>query len=202
MPFPGPALGTIKDSETTEGASTFKSAWEAKRTDTSQDILARFHLWASMHPERVDRRAFNVADGILEAVTWERAWPGVCAYFGLRGVPPDGSLRSSKEWVLSRKGQWRRLGEGKVQQALEATGWDFMDAVMGAAAGGKSVDRQYDLSACRVVGFTEKMDTVRGYHIAFDRECFFLLLPFSDSYCTVLDVGLTLVGMRNAGIIP
>lgn len=36
--------------------------------------------------------------------------------------------------------------------------------------GGMSVDRQYDLSACREVGFVEKVDAVAGYHIVFDRE--------------------------------
>lgn len=79
------------------GGTTLKSAWLAKRTDTSQDILARFHLYASMHPDAVHARAFNVADGIPEVVTWEMVWPGVCSYFGLRGVPPDGMPRSPKE---------------------------------------------------------------------------------------------------------
>jgi hypothetical protein len=183
VPFPGPPLAETK-AYTPEGGSTFRSAWEAKRTDTSQDVLARFHLFASMHADRVHARAFNVADGIPEVVTWGGVWPGVCSYFGLQGVPPDGTLRSPKEWMLERRGEWGRLGKGKpeeekIQNALEATGWDFMDAVMGAAAGGMSVDRQYDLSACREVGFTEKVDTVAGYHIAFDRMCFSLLPSLS-----------------------
>lgn len=38
--------------------------------------------------------------------------------------------------MLERRGEWKRLGEGKVQRALEAMGWDFTDAVMGAASGG------------------------------------------------------------------
>jgi hypothetical protein len=170
VPFPGPRLGEVKE-QTPEGASTFKSAWVVKRVDTSQDILARFHLYASMHPDAVHARAFNIGDGIPEVVSWELVWPGICAYFGLQGVPPDGTLKSPKEWMLQRRGEWARLEGQKVQKALGATGWDFMDVVMGAAAGGRSVDRQYDLSACREVGFEEKVDTVAGYHIAFEREC-------------------------------
>jgi hypothetical protein len=178
VPFPGPALGEVKE-HTLEGASAFKSSWIAKRTDTSQDILARFHLYASMRPDAVHTRAFNIADGIPEVVTWEVVWPGICAHFDLKGVPPDGTLKSPKAWMLEHKGEWARLEGERVQKALEATGWDFMDVVMGAAAGGKSVDRQYDLSACREVGFTEKVDTVAGYHIAFDRECFALMPSLS-----------------------
>lgn len=45
-----------------------------------------------------------------------------------------------------------------------------MDVVMGVKSGGKSVDRQYDLSACREVRFEERVDTVGGYHLAFERE--------------------------------
>jgi len=49
--------------------------------------------------------------------------------------------------------------------ALEGTSWAFVEAVTGNA----KVDRQYDLSRIREVGFEEKIDTVEGYHLAFDR---------------------------------
>lgn len=44
-------------------------AWRALHTDTSQDILARFHIYASLHPTQTTERAFNVVDG--PATTWE-----------------------------------------------------------------------------------------------------------------------------------
>lgn len=43
-------------------------AYEAFHTDTSQDQLARFQIFASLHPDKVSKRAFNVADE--EAVRW------------------------------------------------------------------------------------------------------------------------------------
>jgi hypothetical protein len=178
VPFPGPKYHTelagreLRDGEAGEQENT---AWTAKRTDTSQDILAKFHLFASMHSDAVHTRAFNVADGIPEVVSWEVVWPGICAYFGLKGVPPDGSMRSFADWMKERKGEWAEWEEkmGLKKGALDGTGWEFMDAVMGVSSGGKSVDRQYDLSACREVGFHEKVDTVEGYRVAFDRKYYF-----------------------------
>jgi len=35
--------------------------------------------------------------------------------------------------------------------------------------GNAKVDRQYDLSRIREVGFEENIDTVKGYHLVFDR---------------------------------
>lgn len=140
-------------------------AFRALHTDTSQDILAQFHIYASLHPVAVSKKAFNIADG--EVVTWEQVWPGICDWFGLKGVGPDPSKKTGSEWVQERKGQWGAWVEenGLKPGALEATSWDFMSAIMGAI----TFDRQYDLSACRKVGFEETMDTVKGYTKAFDR---------------------------------
>lgn len=140
-------------------------AYKALHTDTSQDILAQFHIYASLHPEAVSKKAFNIADG--EVVSWEQVWPEICDWFGLRGVGPDPFWKTGAEWVQGQKGQWgswvkdNELKEG----ALEATSWDFMSAIMGSI----TFDRQYDLSACRDVGFQEKTETAKGYHRAFER---------------------------------
>ena len=40
-----------------------EAAYNALHTDTSQDILSRFHIYASLHPGAVSKRAFNIADG-------------------------------------------------------------------------------------------------------------------------------------------
>ena len=64
-----------------------EAAYKELHTDTSQDILARFHIFASPHADAVAGQAFNVADG--DVVTWEEIWPGVCSWFGLKGVGPD-----------------------------------------------------------------------------------------------------------------
>ena len=142
-----------------------EAAYNALHTDTSQDILARFHIYASLHPDAVSKRAFNIADG--DVCTWKQVWPGLCAHFGLKGVGPDSSRSTGAEWMQKHKdgwGQWvreNRLKEG----ALEATNWGFMSGIMGSI----DFDRQYDLSACREVGFREMVPTTMGYALTFDR---------------------------------
>lgn len=122
MPFPGPKFFTDKAGREGEQENT---AWTAKRCDTSQDILAKFHLYASiMKPEAVHTRAFNVADGVPEVVSWETAWPRICTWFGLKGVPPDGTMESFATWMRERKDQLGKWEEemGLKKGALEGTG--------------------------------------------------------------------------------
>ena len=141
-----------------------EAAYKELHTDTSQDILARFHIFASFHADAVAGRAFNIADG--DVVTWEQIWPGVCSWFGLKGVGPDQSRSTGTQWVQEHKGQWNAWVKehGLKEGALEATSWDFMAVIMGI-----TFDRHYDLSACRQVGFDETVSTVKGYTLAFER---------------------------------
>ena len=110
-----------------------QESYTALHTDTSQDILARFHIFVSLHkdPEAtVSGRAFNIADG--EATTWEREWPEICAWFGLRGGPPlaGGQKQSfsAQAWMEEHQGIWREwVGRhGLKEGALEGTSWKFM----------------------------------------------------------------------------
>jgi hypothetical protein len=50
-----------------------------------------------------------------------------------------GTLKSLKEWMLDHKGEWIKLKGERVPKVLEATGWDFVDVVMGAEAGARSL---------------------------------------------------------------
>ncbi|MDI1492514.1 MAG: hypothetical protein OHK93_003728 [Ramalina farinacea] len=140
-------------------------AYKSLHTDTSQDILARFHIHASLHPDAVNGRAFNVADG--EAVSWEAVWPEICKYFGLNGVAPDPSKSTGAQWMREHRPQWAKWikNKGLKEGALEGTTWDFMGMLMG----GMNFDRQYDLGECRKVGFKEEIPTAMGYALAFDR---------------------------------
>ncbi|MCJ1408086.1 hypothetical protein MMC19_002159 [Ptychographa xylographoides] len=144
-----------------------EEVWKAVHSDTSQDVLAQFHVFASLHPEEVSERAFNIADE--QEVTWEKVWPGICDYFGLKGVGPKrsgpGEVTGS-EWVQAHKGDWDRWAQenGLKEGAFERSSWEFMDAIVGIPFG-----RQYDLSAARKIGFEQQTTTVGGYHKAFDR---------------------------------
>ncbi|KAI9799136.1 MAG: hypothetical protein M1833_004176 [Piccolia ochrophora] len=143
------------------------TAYRALHTDTSQDILARFHIHCSLNSGRTKRKAFNIADGAT--VSWEDIWGGLCQFFGLKGAAPDPSHKkpTGAEWMHGHRPQWAGWVKkhGLKEGAIEGTSWEFMGGMMGAM----TFDRQYDLSAAREIGFREQVDTVAGYHLAFAR---------------------------------
>lgn len=148
VPFPGSA-----------------DAFIALHTDTSQDILARFHIFASLHPDRVAEKAFNVADG--PACTWEEVWPKVCEYFGLSGLPPSGDVAfSAEKWMEEHRRDWAEWVRmyGLREGAIEATGFEFVQQVMGIP-----FRRDYDLRRSREVGFMEERPHYEGYWRCFDQ---------------------------------
>ncbi|KAK3115278.1 hypothetical protein LTR53_005549 [Teratosphaeriaceae sp. CCFEE 6253] len=141
-----------------------EQAWTALHTDTSQDILARFHILASLKPGETSERAFNVVDG--PATTWSEVWPEVCAYFGLRGAGPvDGEPFSAKSWMEGHQGEWSSWvsTNGLKGGALEGTSWKFMQDVIGIP-----FRRDYDPSASRTIGFGEERAHAIGYTNTFD----------------------------------
>lgn len=143
-------------------------SWKAKRSDTSQDILAKFHLFASLHPDQVAGKTINVADE--EFTTWENLWPEVCAYFGLKGVGPsfakEGKL-NGVEWVMAQKDNWDAWvdSNGLKQGFVENSSWDILGAVFAWVV----FDKQYDLTVSRELGFKESAPTIEGYITAFNR---------------------------------
>jgi hypothetical protein len=141
-----------------------EDAWTALHTDSSADVLGRFHVFSSLMPERVAGRAFNVVDG--EAFAWRELWPRLAAYFGLIGTGVGkGEKGSVKKFVHDRKGEWEAwvARRGLKDGALEGTGFEFVDDVMSIP-----IRRDYDSSRRKEVGFTEERDPFDGYKIAFD----------------------------------
>ena len=143
-----------------------QAAYHAPHTDTSADLLARFHIFASLHKDRVSKRAFNVADG--PPVTWADTWPKVCKYFNLKGLGPGENQDKSTglKWLEEHRSHWNEwVRKNSLKPgALEGTTWEFMDAIANIPFA-----RQYDLGAIRKVGFAETVDDGKGYFMAFDR---------------------------------
>jgi hypothetical protein len=114
VPFPGTEKG-----------------WTRLHTDISSSQLARFHIYVSLHPEKTAGNAFNIAD-VDEGTTWKDTWPGIAAYFGLKGVGPaaEGQL-SGYPWVESQKEKWDAWTKenGLRPKVLEQAPWDFMTIV-------------------------------------------------------------------------
>jgi len=150
--------------------------WKATHCDTSQDVLAKFHIFASLRPEDVSGKAFNVADEAR--VNWEGIWPALCQYFGLKGVGPrpgeEGSLRGVA-WVMAQQGNWKNwVEENDLQDGfIEKASWEMMGLVFGYLI----FDKEYDLSALRELGFKESTSTVGGYITAFERMRMAKIIP-------------------------
>ncbi len=137
-----------------------------KHTDAFQDIAAKMEIYAALNTERCGSgRTFNITNG--DVVTWADKWPGICAYFGLEGLGPQGTFEPPADFVGKHSAAWVKLveREGLKGGRIESFYWPFLDVIMDKAF----FDRQYDQSAARAVGFQESISTVKAYTIAFDR---------------------------------
>jgi hypothetical protein len=157
-----------------------EASWRALHTDSSQDLVAHFTIFVSLRPAAtVAEKAFNIAHG---AVSWEQVWPGICSYFGLKGVGPGKAAQklTGAEWVFAHRDQWAHWVEtnGLKKGVLENNNWDFIDFLMTQVR----TDRHFELSAAPALGFHEGTDNavrdnIRGYEIAFDRMRVMKLIP-------------------------
>lgn len=162
-----------------EGAKCFfpgnEVSWKALHTDSFQDIVARFHLYVSLHPEKTHGLAFNIGDGA--ATSWERKWSVLCEYFGLRGVAPSEEGEGEGldiQWMLRQKESWPSWIKetGLRANALEGINWDHLEICFYL---NMSID--FDLSASQQVGFREALQPGQGYIRAFERLKQAKLLP-------------------------
>ncbi|KAL3469640.1 hypothetical protein BJX99DRAFT_268081 [Aspergillus californicus] len=84
-------------------------SWVIKSQDSSQDIIARFSIHASLHPETTAGQRYNIADH-AQWTSWSVKWPIICAYFGLRGVAPTPSSGPDpSEYMYEHKEEWFAL---------------------------------------------------------------------------------------------
>lgn len=144
-----------------------QESWTALHTDSFQDLVARFHIHTSLHPEETHERSFNIGDG--DSVSWEMKWRLICRYFGLNGVDPQGQLTNQVfgiDWLIVQKDKWSDwvLANGLERGSLENVNWDILAATLASP-----IRIDYDLTASRDIGFTEILEPGRGYILAFDR---------------------------------
>lgn len=87
---------------------TMKS-WSSKSNDSGQDIIARFAIYASLHPEVSREQSFNAADN-AQPSSWSAKWPVICEYFGLRGVSPaKGSGPDPARFLGENQERWTEV---------------------------------------------------------------------------------------------
>jgi hypothetical protein len=137
--------------------------WNVPRTDTSQDRLARFHIYASLYPEKTSGCAFNIADEDGGS-TWRDDWPRLCSYFGLKGVDPDATNPKAKgfDWLMANQGKWTEWIENSGLRdigQMNNSSWDMLKVVLGFLP----MDRRMDVTQSKKIGFVEQIETVHGY---------------------------------------
>ena len=153
----------------------YEHGYHSTHSDTSQDLLTKMEIYASLNPKRCGNgRVFNIADKD-EPVTWASVWPGICSYFGLKGVPPQKGSQGMEQFVQEHMGEWQAIcsSHGLDQQAVKSQNWGHVHFMLVQF----DFDRQYDLSRAREAGFTESIDTVEGYRIAFERMVAAKIIP-------------------------
>lgn len=93
-----------------------ESAYNAVFNEASAEIIARFSIWASLHPEKCGGgNLFNIADQAPPSSMRER-WPAIAGYFGLEGVGPSGvsmDVLKPGEYIEKHKRVWEEwVGRG------------------------------------------------------------------------------------------
>jgi hypothetical protein len=94
-----------------------EKSWVNKSNDSSQDIVARFTIYASLHPETTHGERYNAADNAVPG-SWSKKWPVICEYFGLVGTPPPGGSGSQPgKYMEDHFTQWKKLEQEKGLQS-------------------------------------------------------------------------------------
>ncbi|EXJ73873.1 uncharacterized protein A1O5_03635 [Cladophialophora psammophila CBS 110553] len=133
-----------------------EGAWNSKRTDTSSTVLARFHIYAAMHPEK----------------------PIICEYFGvetLDGPHPAGKAQSIGAFMEGNTDKWAQwVRETRVRPGtLEGTSWLFVNYLTQEW----TFDHPFDLSETYATGFADVLDTPTQWLLGFDRMKAANLIP-------------------------
>jgi hypothetical protein len=149
-----------------------EKSWNIKSNDSSQDVVAKFAIYVSLHPETAHGERYNVADNAIPQ-TWEKKWPIICEYFGLVGTPPPkgGSGPQPGKYIEDHLHQWKileiekGLQTGRVGNERSFGGFQYFIMTM------FDFDRNLDMSKMhKAWGSSKEEIDVRGaWWTAFDR---------------------------------
>ena len=146
-------------------------SWNIKSNDSSQDIIARFAIYASLHPDISGGESYNAADNAKPS-SWSVKWPIICEYFGLQGVAPsEGSGPDPFNYAIDHRKQWEALEEehslqtGRIGNERSFGGFPYFIMTM------FNFDRQLDMSKMHKVWGkdVEETDVKGAWWKAFDR---------------------------------
>ncbi|KAL3470498.1 hypothetical protein BJX99DRAFT_48387 [Aspergillus californicus] len=148
VPFPGTEAG-------------YRSLY----TPVSGKILGRIAIHAALHAEKCGGKVVNMldTDGPISA---SDIWPGIAAWFGLKGVGPveDQAALLPGEYIAKHRHIFAEQGKPKALSCGVGTGSSQLDSV----GSWLEFDRQFSPERLRAVGFLEQRDPVEGWLEAFD----------------------------------
>ena len=151
MPFPGTA-----------------KSWQILHNDASQDIVAKFAIYASLHGSKTGGRAFNVCDTSVPT-SWSKKWPIICTFFGLVGTEPEEGSPQPGAYIAEHRRRWDELAaksglrDGIVDNNISHPGFQYFIMTL------LDFDRHQTVDAMREVGFSEEIDTKEAWWTAFER---------------------------------
>ncbi|OJJ60305.1 hypothetical protein ASPSYDRAFT_86897 [Aspergillus sydowii CBS 593.65] len=148
VPFPGDEAG-------------YRSLY----TPVSGKILGRISIHAALNPEACGEKVINMLDND-QPISASDIWPGIAAWFGLKGVGPiaesedlkPGEYIEKHRHLFAENGKPKALtcGVGIGNKQLDAIGWWLR------------FDRQFSAERLRSVGFTEQRNPLDGWLETFE----------------------------------
>ncbi|KPM37413.1 hypothetical protein AK830_g9147 [Neonectria ditissima] len=149
-----------------------QESWKILSNDSSQDIVAKIAIHASLHPELSSGQRYNAADN-SKASSWSEKWPIICEYFGLKGVgpPAGGSGPQPTQYLADHIEQWKEVEKkyglvtGRVGNERSFGGFPYFIMTM------FNFDRNLDMSQTHEMWAEakEEVDTTVAWWTAFDR---------------------------------
>ncbi|PVI05890.1 hypothetical protein DM02DRAFT_724671 [Periconia macrospinosa] len=149
-------------------------SWVNKYNESPQDMVARFSIYASLHPDKTASRSFNVGG---QEDTWSEKWPVICEYFGLKSSGPREDSPQPGAYIAEHRKEWDELErehglkKGSVDSDITHPGFQYFIMTM------FDFDRQMSMEASRQVGYTEEIRTPETWKIAFDRMRMAKVIP-------------------------
>ncbi|GES63973.1 hypothetical protein ATEIFO6365_0008004300 [Aspergillus terreus] len=158
-----------------EGAEVFfpgTKSWNILSNDSCQDTIARFTIYASLHPEISAAKSLNCSDN-SQPTSWSVKWPIICEYFGLKGVAPtNGPGPDPAKFLHEHQAEWAAMeNEYGLQTGHLIGDKTSLPHVSYFLMSQFDFDRQVDLTEMhRVWGeASEERDIKDAWYTAFDR---------------------------------
>jgi hypothetical protein len=146
-----------------------EKSWLIQSNDSSEDIVARFSIYASLHAEVAGGgKAFNVADRTAPS-SWSVKWPVICSFFALQGVGPAEDAPQPGAYIQQHRDRWIKLAQDNSLrlESLEnqVANPGFQRYIMSLF----TFNRTLSLEAIRAVGFVDEFDEKMSWFCAFER---------------------------------